>query len=414
MRHAAPPAVYVALVALSQFATNLVFTANIVYQVESAGLTPLQLVLVGTVWEATYFLFEVPTGVVSDLYSRRLSVIIGLFISGLGLALVGAFPVFETIIVGHVVLGIGGTFVSGAQEAWVADEVGAASAGDVFLRGSQYGRFAGLLAIPLSVGLGSIDLQVPQFAGAGVTALTGIAMVFLMKETAFHPLRSGEGHGLAAMLRPLREARALVRRRPVLLTVLAVFAVFGAASEGFDRLATPHFLRDTGLPSVGHFDPIVWYGVIAGLQTLLGIAIIQRVRRQVDTTDHAALGRAMMASDVLRSAGVVAFAFCGSFWLALAVYLPSRAFALMHYPLSQAWINLSLESSVRATMLSVASQCDALGQISAGPLVGLLADATSVRTGLTAAGLALLPVVPLYSRAIGQGDGVMAPQPAPE
>ena len=50
-----------------------------IYRVESAGLDPLQLVLVGTVLETTVFLFEIPTGIVADVYSRRLSVIIGYF-----------------------------------------------------------------------------------------------------------------------------------------------------------------------------------------------------------------------------------------------------------------------------------------------------------------------------------------------
>ena len=38
---------------------------------------PLQLVLVGTTLELACFLFEIPTGIVADLYSRRLSVVIG-------------------------------------------------------------------------------------------------------------------------------------------------------------------------------------------------------------------------------------------------------------------------------------------------------------------------------------------------
>ncbi|HEY7269493.1 MAG TPA: MFS transporter [Dehalococcoidia bacterium] len=402
-----PASVYLLLVAGTQFTLSLVFTANIVYQIDAAGLSPLQLILVGTVWEATYFSCEIPTGIVADVYSRRLSVIIGLFISSAGLALVGAFPAFATIVAGHIVLGIGGTFVSGAQEAWVADEAGTARAGDIFLKGSQFGRFATLAAIPLAAGLGSIDLQLPQFAGAALNLGLCLAMVPLMRETAFRPAPPSQTHGFMAMLRPVHDARALVRRRPVLLKVLAVAAVFGAASEGFDRLSTPHFLRDIGLPAIGGFQSVVWFSVITGLQTVLSIVVLQRVRKRVDTTNHAALGRALMAVDLLRCAGVVAFAFSGSFAVALALYLPTRVFALVHYPLSQAWINLSLESNVRATMLSVASQCDALGQITAGPLIGVLADATSIRAGLTAAGLALLPVVPLYSRAIGQGDGVV-------
>jgi DHA3 family tetracycline resistance protein-like MFS transporter len=58
-----------------------------VYRVQTVGLNPLQLVLVGTVLELAWLTFEVPTGVLADTYSRRLSVIIGFFLIGAGFML---------------------------------------------------------------------------------------------------------------------------------------------------------------------------------------------------------------------------------------------------------------------------------------------------------------------------------------
>ena len=55
-----------------------------VYLVRVVHLSPLQLILMGTAMEAAVFLFEVPTGVVADTYSRRLSLIIGYL--GMGVA----------------------------------------------------------------------------------------------------------------------------------------------------------------------------------------------------------------------------------------------------------------------------------------------------------------------------------------
>jgi DHA3 family tetracycline resistance protein-like MFS transporter len=348
--------------------------------------------------------FEIPTGVVADVYSRRLSVIVGVFISAAGLAMVGAFPEFETILAGYIVLGVGGTFMSGAQDAWVADEVGAEKAGDLFLRGSQWIRGGALLAIPLAAGLGSIDIQAPQFAGAVITAALGVFLLFAMRETAFRRLSREERQGFGAMFATVGEARGLVRRRPVLVTVLAVAAVFGAASEGFDRLFTPHFLREIGLPSWRDLEPIVWFGAISMVQTLLAVVAVQYVRRRLDTTDHDSLARALQLTDALRIAGVIGFAFATSFGAGLAAYWPTRLFVSLHYPLYNAWINLSLESRVRATMLSVSGQCDSLGQVLGGPAVGAIAEAASIRTGLLVAGLMLAPVLPLYSRTLGRGE----------
>jgi DHA3 family tetracycline resistance protein-like MFS transporter len=86
-----------------------------IYRVETAGLNPLQLVLVGTVLELSVFIFEIPTGIVADMRSRRLSVIIGYFMIGIGFMVEGAFPIFWVILLSQVIWGIGATFTSGAQ-----------------------------------------------------------------------------------------------------------------------------------------------------------------------------------------------------------------------------------------------------------------------------------------------------------
>ena len=70
-----------------------------------------------------------PTGLVADNYSRRLSIIIGFFLVGVGFVIEGLVPHFTVILLTQVIWGIGITFTSGATEAWIADEVGEASAG---------------------------------------------------------------------------------------------------------------------------------------------------------------------------------------------------------------------------------------------------------------------------------------------
>ena len=55
--------VYLIIEGLFSLFFYIIFTVNLVYQVEVARLNPLQLVLVGTMLEATAFVFQVPTGV---------------------------------------------------------------------------------------------------------------------------------------------------------------------------------------------------------------------------------------------------------------------------------------------------------------------------------------------------------------
>ena len=53
---------------------------------------PFQLTLIATAFRATTLLFEIPTGAVADVYSRRLSVLIGFVLTGLAALVQGGFP----------------------------------------------------------------------------------------------------------------------------------------------------------------------------------------------------------------------------------------------------------------------------------------------------------------------------------
>lgn len=58
---------YLFLSGASSLCLSFIFTASGVYQVMVVGLTPFQLVLVGTLLEFVAFTFEIPTGVVADV-----------------------------------------------------------------------------------------------------------------------------------------------------------------------------------------------------------------------------------------------------------------------------------------------------------------------------------------------------------
>ena len=69
-------------------------------------------------------MLEVPTGVIADLYSRRWSLVLGCLFLGCAMLLVGSFPTFTVIAAAQLVSALGYTCLSGAQEAWLADELG--------------------------------------------------------------------------------------------------------------------------------------------------------------------------------------------------------------------------------------------------------------------------------------------------
>ena len=125
---------YLAARGIYALAWSTMVTVSLVFMVEVAGLDPLQMVLVGTVLELSVFLFEIPTGVVADRYSRRTSVIIGHFLIGVGFLVMALKPTFTVILVSQFIWGVGWTFISGAYPAWLSSEVGVQRANEVILR----------------------------------------------------------------------------------------------------------------------------------------------------------------------------------------------------------------------------------------------------------------------------------------
>jgi DHA3 family tetracycline resistance protein-like MFS transporter len=82
---------------------SMMFVVTSLYEATIAGLTPVQLILVGTTLEVAAFIFEVPTGIVADMYSRKLSIVIGYILMGVGFLIEGFFPAFLPILLAQVV-----------------------------------------------------------------------------------------------------------------------------------------------------------------------------------------------------------------------------------------------------------------------------------------------------------------------
>ena len=165
---------------------GLYATYNVVYYVTHVGLNALQLVLVGTALELTTFLCEVPTGIVADLYSRKLSIIIGHLLIGLGF-LVSVVPDFGIILLAQVIWGLGWTFTSGATSAWITDEIGEDNVGPVFMRAAQAGSLGGLLGVLVGTALVGFGLPVPILLGGLMHVVLALLLIVLMPETGFHP-----------------------------------------------------------------------------------------------------------------------------------------------------------------------------------------------------------------------------------
>jgi DHA3 family tetracycline resistance protein-like MFS transporter len=371
-----------------------------VYLVRDLHFSPLQLVLMGTAMEAAVFLFEVPTGVVADTYSRRLSLIVGYLGMGVTWMLVGVFSQPWVIILLWALWGFSYTFTSGAFQAWISDEIGVENVGRIFLRGARVryvGAVVGLLGL---VGLGLVSLRASVIAGGAITFACGLLCIFLMPETGFRPRPLAErGPALAEMRSTAVTGARYAWAAPVILLLVGVEFFMGMSSEAFDRLKEAHFLRDVGLPA--HLSPVLWFGLFWLVGMVLGFFATGLLIKRFERGGRAIVSSFLFAFTFMELAAMLVFALTGSTWVAIAALLGVFFARDLGGPLHMIWLNEQItDSSVRATVLSISGQADAIGQAGGGPALGVIGNVWGIRTALAAGALAIAPALALYARAI--------------
>jgi MFS transporter, DHA3 family, tetracycline resistance protein len=403
-----PTFVYLVMQTGSSLFFSMLAATNLVYQIEVAHFDALKLLLVGTTLELTCFVFQVPTGLLADAFSRRWTVAVGYALIGAGFMLEGLVPQFAAIAIAQVIWGIGVTLSGGADDAWITDEIGDERAGRLFLRGSQYSQAAGFVGILIGVGLASIRLNLPIVLGGGLLVLLGIYLFFAMTEVGFKAIpRRVEGN-LARMASGARSSLATIRGRPLILTILAITVVWGLSGEGIDRLNQIHFIKDVGLPTFAGLPPVLWFGVIGGGAMLIGIATTQVIRRWLDLGNHAVVTWSLFAFTAARALMLVGFALATNLALAIGFLWVASVMQQAFGPVQRAWLNRSLDSSNRATLFSVDGQADALGQIVGGPIVGAIGSGVSIRAALLSSAALLGLALPLLAKALSQTSGRLA------
>jgi hypothetical protein len=223
-----------------------------------------------------------------------------------------------------------------------------------------------------------------------------------MPEHAFRRLpREERGSALAAMRTTATAGARYAWAAPAILLLIGVELFMGASSEAFDRLKEAHFLRDIGLP--GEIDPVIWFGLLWFAGMLLNIAAIGSLIKRVDRGGRESVARYLFAFVFLELVAMLVFALTGSIWLAVAGILGVFFARNLAGPLFDTWLNAQItDSSVRATVISLTGQSNAIGQTAGGPVLGLVGNLWGIRAALVGGAAAIAPALALFGRAIAR------------
>jgi MFS family permease len=366
-----------------------------VYLVVQAGLSSTQLILIGVFQGLTVVAAEVPAGVLADTVSRRRTLVAAHVVMGAGMAITGVVSSFALLVVSQCLWGLGWALSSGADVAWVTDELDRPELIDRVLvaqgRFELWGTGVGIVVFGL---FGWITTPAPAIVIAGMSmVILGLVVVSRWPES--WPPPAPDHRRDPPRWAVTRDALALAGSDRIVGAVLAATVVVNGGAEGFGRLFQQHVLS-LGLPATP--PPVVWFAAMALVAAGIGVVALLWVEARIGGVGAAR--RVYIAAATTASCGVVVFAGAPSLELAVAgsllvsgIGLPSIRVA------STVAVNRRASSEVRATVHSLLSQAENLGEIVCGAMLAAVASQTSPTITLTASAILMATAAVVVSRA---------------
>lgn len=360
--------------------------AAVVWWVVDLELSPLRLIVLGTVMEGMVLLSESPTGVVADVFSRKWSIVVSWVIMGLSQVLAPISDLLPIILVWQALWGFGYTFQSGADTAWVTDEIGKED--DSLVMSKAVAMSTGVIVGVLGVMALTRWSVTGTITASGVVALAFAGWLALrMGETNFTPIDRSERSTGAAMIDTWRRGFRLVGKVRVTRILIVATLMVSMVNELVDRLDFFR-MRQLGFPDLDGAGSATAFGGVWIFMTLITLPVMIYFSRRDDVPTDRRSALLMVSLFALAGLGVGLMA-TNFFVLALFGWVMRDVFRELVEPIGEAWFNRYAESDIRATVISFRTQSMALGEIFGGVCLGLVAELLSVRLAFVV-GAALL------------------------
>lgn len=331
----------------------------VLYEMQTIGLTLTQVLIGESVFALTMLLLNIPTGVLSDLISRKKTLILGEIFLSLGVITFAFAQDFSHVIISQILSGIGLSTIAGSDSALIYDTL------KFFGREHEHKKILSsvqsfiLLTMALAQMLGGFmaeyDLRLPVIASIPFTlARLVIALFFTDAPKESHHARKAFSHAFSAM-------KWIFSRYAIFAIVIAMTIM--ALNRKISMHTFNPFLETTGLP-------VFYWGLLMGGFNLIAAFIAHKSHKIIEKIGE-------QNTFILIFGGwVIGWLLMARINITLAYLWPLihwllRPFASIFFTDE---INKHTESHHRATVISAA---DVLGQASimvALPIAGYLSD----------------------------------------
>ena len=375
------------LLRIGWFFHNFMLVAPVIVLVYTGrGITVGDFFLIQGIFKVAAFLFEVPSGYLSDCFSRRRVMILGAMCAVLGLSIIASAYGFWAIVSGEALLGIASALYSGTIEAYTYDLLKRKRRQKHFLK--EFGRIMAYGSIAAFVSSLAAGFMYLALGGAGLlwlqvlfTAMCVFAFVFLpeLLEVKRNVKNKNAFADIIGITRKIHENKRI-------WTMILFPSVFGAFAVVLLWIMQP-------VMEVSNV-PVALFGLYFGINQFSGILFAKYAYKIYDKIGAIYISAISIVSIIMASImGLVAMSTSNMFivYVACAIMAPVPSIRRLNNLQYNALIHRCVRSSERGTVLSaramVTSLCGAVMLIVAKFLMDGYGIATTLVFLLVMSGL---------------------------
>ncbi len=305
-------------------------------------------------------IFEIPSGYVADVIGRKKTLIIGSILGTLGFVVYATTSGYYYFLIAEVILGIGQSFVSGADSALLYDSLKGLNRDKEYIkyegRNFTVGNYAEAIAGLLGGTLAAIHMRLPFILQSGIAFMAVPASIMLI-EPALSKVR--QKPGIKDILNIVWYA--LVKNAKLRYNLI-YSSIMGTATLTMAWIYQL-YLSNIGFTSyyIGATHTVL--NLIVGTTTLYAYRIEARLKPKLT----------IWFTSIIITGSYIIAGYINSAWIlvVLVIFYFSRGIAT---PVLKDYINRITSSDIRATVLSIRSLLIRAFFAVIAPLVGYLSD----------------------------------------
>ncbi|MDP6349188.1 MAG: MFS transporter [Chloroflexota bacterium] len=364
------------------------------------GLSLGQVMILMSTYGVSLLIFEIPTGVLADRFSRKWSLAIGALIQTAVGAIILSTSFYPVLLGAYVLVGVGVAFLSGTGEALIFDllkqEGREGEVQRVFGAGLSWFHIGGV------TGAVSAGLLVTRFElSAAVWAYTllflaaaGVALWLDEPEMLTDRRKTARSRSFrsqsAGLLTDTRSSFGIVIRSRSVKALIAVGLTLSIVSSLAEIPFSQPFLVEFGLRP--EHVAYVWASFSAAA------AVVAALSARLSRLLHGDERRFILVMTSLMVVGLIAMVNAPGAGVAIASLVLMFVIAAgLAPPFLNAGINRRIPSEHRASILSIWSMAFGMVSSFAGPFFGFLSDGYSLQTSLLVFEFTFLPLLLLIA-----------------